>query len=175
MKDINLILQERKPSQTAQKFSKTLYKFFTIFLTLFLVTSITSMAIIVLLSFKIKDLKTQKTRLETQITSLQKTEQKLVLIKDRIEKINEIRSQDKIKDQIVIFKDNLSLIQNPSKITGIKFSQTLPIISVFTDSSPNMTKYLNTLTDTGKYSDIEIVSLSFNPLKGYVMDLSFSK
>lgn len=175
MKEINLVLQEKKPSVVAEKTSKALFKIFTVFMTFFVVFALTSFAVLFLLNFKISGLNKDIKTLEAQIVANQSTEQKLVLIKDRIKKIELLRSEDKIANQIKILDENLDLVERPNEIVGLELAKTGPIISVLTENSSDMTRYLNTLIDTGKYKDIKIVSLSYNPQRGYVVDLSFAK
>ena len=117
------------------------------------------------------DLKNKNTELETNISNLQKTEQKLVLIRDRIEKVKTINANsdastnvDKLNRVILSKPSDISLNSATIDVDKTKFS-------VISKSSNTMATFLKSVAAVPDFKKISLISFTFTPSVGYDITL----
>lgn len=113
--------------------------------------------------------------LKTQITNLQSSEQKLILVKDRLTKISAIQKDESIADTLDSFIDFSNSISQDSTINimDTKLSSSKSEVTVSADSSLSINRVLGFLGSGQVYKNVVMNTLGFNPLSGYLASFLF--
>ncbi len=173
--EINLLPIELSPSRGAAKFAKTLNRITIIVTGIFLFISLVGVIFIVFFSIQIGSSVTKQTTLKSNIQSLEGTEQKLFLIKDRIDKIKFALASKNAEDALEIMVNQpLSNLPSTVSVNSVQIDSTTTKFSVLSTDSLGMATFLNTLVTSGIYKNLTLTSFVFNPERGYVITLEIS-
>lgn len=164
---INLLPQDLGAGKGALQASKLLNRVSIIAGAIFLVVGVLGIAYLFILQRQVSDQTSQNNQLEVNIRSLQATEQKLVLVKDRIDKIKTILAQksaythsENIQKIMLGLPVEVSLDEADITPSQVRFSVT-------SRTSLGMVTFLNNLTSTETYKQIVLKNFSFRPASGY--------
>jgi len=171
MRDINLLPQELKPKGYAIKLSRSLRKIGVVFLVVFLIVSIFAAGSFAILSIRIRDSNNRQSKLKTEIRAQEQTEQKLILVQDRISKVTSILSSGDSREEVGVLKDVISILPPEMAITKVNLTDSKAEITVFATSSLYLTRFLAQVINSN-YQNIELVSFSYrDALGGYEVEL----
>lgn len=173
MADINLLPQELKPNKTVLIMSKKLRKV-SIILGFFLLIVAIAMGSVYFFYFKrTEGTLTKQTELENQIRSLEETEQRLVLIKDRVSKIRSVTSSGSIAEEVNITKRVFDLLPPGSHIANITIDRDVVRLGVVAENLTSASEYLKAVTAISGVKYVNLISFDFNPTFGYNIELNF--
>ena len=113
--------------------------------------------------------------LKKKVADLEKSEQKLVLAKDKLSKIAYIKSINSVDDELTNFqnfKDSISSSSNTT-FTEISIDPVKTETSLVFNNTNDLSSALETLQKTTKYKSIILSSLGFNLSSGYLISLIF--
>lgn len=124
-----------------------------------------------ILSAQTRSSETKQNQLKQTIIALEETEQKMVLVKDRIGKANKIYSKSDISTSVENFElINANLSSNvflmEAKIDDKKTEGSYSI-----SSSLGLVRFMSNLLVSDLYSKITMKSFSFTPTFGYMVSL----
>ncbi|MFZ5932504.1 MAG: hypothetical protein ACOYT7_00230 [Patescibacteria group bacterium] len=171
---INLLPTDLSPKGPIVKIA-TLLKNLAIvsFLTFFLAV-LGMAAFFVLNSLTINSLSSRSEELKVSIKSLEATEQRLILVKDRLTKAKQVLGVESGLDEV----DGLGKI-----VSGLSADVSLSEAIVAKDSldttfvassSQGLTQLMAQVISQDAFKKVELVSFSFNPNAGYVPSFVFS-
>lgn len=106
--------------------------------------------------------------LENQIKAQEQTEQKIILLRDRVSKAFTVLNTNTAKDEIMTFSDVTSHAPTGTRVIGSTILPSELTISLNAQESRQITEFVRSLTDSGKYAQIETVSMDFSPKDQYV-------
>jgi len=176
MKDINLIPQEEKPSKFVLYFAKIVNRLLILSLVGFLTALIVGVSVYYLYSIKNKEVVARQNELKNEISILEKSEQRLVLIKDRLTKIDSILKNSNIAgNNIDIIEETFKVAELPTYISGFSLSGNVTEVGFYTDSSAGMTKLLSFMVGSGKFSKIDFLGFQYTQTSGYNFRLGLNK
>lgn len=174
MRQINLLPTELKPSRKLSLAFKRVEKYFIFFIAVYLLLIAASIGSIYYLNNKLKDLQVEKTSLSSELKSLTSVETSTVYIRDRVQKYLEIKDKD-------IEKEGLDLIRGiipnlPANVNMSDFSITENHISFSASSADSygLSKFLEMITNSDKFSDASILGLSYTKDEGYSFSVSLN-
>ena len=159
---INLLPTEFRPNSSVVNFGQKLNKVALISLVVFLIFGITSLASIFLLRYRVGVSQGVAKDLSTQVSAMEQTEQRLILIKDRLTKIDSIRSSASLYDTVVIFKHIYDNIPEGLEIVSAEINSRQINTNVEFDNSSELARFLAQTVSDGRYNLIKINSLEFN-------------
>jgi hypothetical protein len=172
--DINFLSQDLRPKSAVLNLSKSLRKVGLIMLVTLIAGSVLMLAIIIFFTQKTGSIIEDQNKLTTQIKSLQATEQKLVLVRDRIQKINSVLASDMTKGQLEVFKNisetlpgDVNLLDISVGNMGVRFN--LTIINL-----ESVSNTIKVLLSSG-FSSVKLSSFSYAPETGYSLTFDISK
>ncbi len=172
MSGINLLPQESKPKGYAVNATKTLKKF-SIFSIIFLLLTITVITTVNLFyGVQTRTLSSKEESLKKEIKALEDTEQKLVLIKNRLNGISSIMSESNSKKQIEMFQRIIE--QNPADVSilGAKLENEKFVINVGTDDSKKITNFYRLLASLN-FDSVELDSFTYD-VRGYRLGIAIN-
>lgn len=172
---VNLLPKELRPRKYIVRISKVLTNISLIALLVFIISAITVTSVYFLISSRLRTTQEKHEELITQIKALEETEQKIVLIKDRLEKVNEMRSKPAASEKIDILEDVLNISDGIAAVNGSNLTESDANLLISVDGSLNLTKLLSGLLIAGGFDRIEMLSFNFNSNHGYLMEFGFEK
>lgn len=170
---VNLLPKELRPKKYIVKISKVLTNVSLIALLVFIISAITVTSVYFVISNRLNSSQEKHEELITQIRALEETEQKIVLIKDRLEKISEMKSIVSASERVDILEDILNISDGIATVEGSTLTDNKANVLVSVDGSLNLTKFLSGLLISGGFKKIEMISFSFNNKVGYAMEFGF--
>ncbi len=175
MKQINLIPNELAVSPKYVRVAKEINKVsvfglsvFAFFLTLFLVFYFYYTNTVNKVNQEVLDLK-------SSITSLEGSEQRLILIKDRLSKINKVKKSNFMEDKIANAKlvlDEINKIE-PQDQTSVVVNKDMTEMNFKLTSSLNVTNSLTKLGSLGLYKSVVFPSITMNSGSLFNINVNF--
>lgn len=171
MKEINLLPVELKPKSIVLHISKILRDISIFGFILFVFFTLAVASLVIYYSTEAKKYETRIENLKTQVKSLEKTETRLVLTKDRLSKIKQIFQMPNLDQEVSKLESLMNFLPQSAKISDIKLSLGKIELSLAVSTNSDLTALLALLTAEGMFQKIEVSSFSFKPNLGY--QLSF--
>ena len=141
----------------------------------FLVVGLLVLGSYFLLSYRINASTANQESLKNQIMALEQSEQKVVLIQDRLAKIKEIKASSNIVEEIGTLERVLGSVGENVVISQVELKPSVAKVVVNAGSSINLTRFLGELTSSNSYSKVVMESLDYSVTDGYEMSLSITK
>lgn len=166
---MNLIPLDMAVSSSAVKLAKNINKTSTIFALVLLVTLLSVGGLFFYFSDQSSKQATRISSLKLKINSLQQNEQKLILAKDRLAKIETIQQSKSVNKEVLRFKEFSDLVNTSgSKVTEASLSSKGTEASLISANSDSLTQILKPLTEFGGYKTIILSSLTYNAGAGFI-------
>jgi hypothetical protein len=173
MPSINLLPKDLLPDPSVMKFSKLLRSLVTIGLALFVVVAVGLGAYFIVNSVTLQNsLKNQNT-LKESIKALEETEQGLVLVKDRLQKVKNVYTKPSIIKEVEGLSSILSSIPDRVVLTEAVLGNGTIDTSFTVENSTILTQLMANIIINENYQRIDLLSFSFNPSMGYITSFSF--
>lgn len=173
MNDINLLPQELKPSKSVLKLSENLKKMALLSVLVLLISVTLSLGAYLFYGQRVSSSLANQEKLKTEIKAMEKTEQRIVLVKDRLSKINLISANPRANDEVVTLDFVSKLFPDGTLVEGFELDDGKANIAISSERLSEIATYLASVISSGKFKQVNLVSLLYSPLKGYVVDLSF--
>jgi len=175
MPAINLLPTDLSPKSSIAKASQIIKNVSIVGLVLVIVSAVGVIAFLVITSFQIRNSNTQQDQLKANIKSLEQTEQRLVITKDRLEYASEVLGKETAVGAIEDLSLLLSTLPEEVHIRDTQVTATKTELSLVAGNSSDLTKVLASLVATDYYEKVKLTSFAFNINLGYVVGVSFSK
>lgn len=175
-KKINLIPTEMAVPASAVKLSVLLNKISMVVVILLILSSIGFAVSFFLLSQQSDEVAASVDSLKLKIAELEQNEQKLVLAKDRIEKITIVKKSGSVNEEVSRYKAFSSLLTaaGGSSISEANISDKGTEVIVVSTDSNSLTSLLQPLAESVNYKNIIISSLGFSSGTGFLSSLILS-
>lgn len=172
-KQINLMPNEMTVSSKTLSISSNLNKSFFMFLVIFLISGILLTAGFLYYSNEYRKEQTLASSIKNQILALEKNEQKLVLAKNRLQKISTVRKSNISIQQTPVFKYILDVFSKSeeSTLTELNLTSKKTELSFTSKSSIAMSNIIKSISSLGLFSTFTITSITYNSTLGYVTNL----
>jgi len=164
--DFNLLVKSKEPRKDT-KFAKTLKKAVISSFVILTISTGTVVGTMFYLSNKINTSLAEQEELKKEIVSLENTEQRLVLVKDRLDKIVKVFKQDTAADEVDILEYTVNNLPSGVAIQSIKLSGNHVTVSISAEKSSDITNFIRTHVDSKTYKQIKLISLNFDQERGY--------
>jgi len=175
MADINLLPQGYGPDPAVAKLSSKIVRAVVVEFVVFIVVGVLGIGIYFLYSNKIVESAANLQSFKSSISTLEATEQRLFLLKDRIDKAAIVLDADTSVDEVTEFESANSEFSSGASLDKVTFIDgKIEAVYVLTDSS-QLVDMLLLLKSSQRFSRIELINLSFAADKGYTVSLSLSK
>lgn len=168
---INLVPKTKEVSKSAQKVSGVLTKAVYAVMFLFLAVSLGGGALYFFTSRNLSDLKSSESELETNISSLQATEESLIRLKDRLEKINTLLVSRSVEGMYEKQQALVSISPVSTKIQQVKIDTANVELELLVSNSSDLDSLINSVKSSNSFNSANIKDLAFQPLRGYMVDL----
>jgi hypothetical protein len=173
MKDINLLPEELKPSSSVIKLSANLKKIALLGVVILFISLTLSLGAYLFFSQRVSSTLTEQENIKVQIKTMEKTEQRLVLVKDRLGKIGSVYRSPRANDEVEKLNTVSSLFPENTFVEEVDLNENNANVAISSATLDNVTIYLASVISSGNYTKVNLESLEFDPEKGYVVELSF--
>jgi len=170
---INLLPEDHVKDKKAKRISRIVRTGTLAILALFILIGGAEAGILYYLSQQLDDLAQEQSNIKLSIANLESTEQNLVLIKDRVQKIQELLNNR--PDEEIISKQKLitnALLTNLS-VKSIVIRPPDYNIEITAASSLSVADLFQELSQKPGFDSLVLETTSFNPYEGYVLNLKF--
>lgn len=169
---INLLPKGLAKESSSVKLAESVKKILQAGLILFILFLVSGIAYLFFLSSQVNNSSAVQDQLKVTIRSLEDTEQRVVLIKDRAEKSTFALEEPSAGLSVIsfeVFSSNLPVGANlvETKITGEKTEATF-----LTRSSSDLVQLMTAITLSDSYKKVELESFGFTPTAGYLITLN---
>lgn len=175
MPAINLLPTDLSPKSSIAKAAQIIKNTSIVGLVLVVVSAIGVIAFLTTTSFQIRNSKTEQDQLKAGIKSLEQTEQRLVLTKDRLKYAEEILGKEAAVPALKDLNLLISSLPEEVNIRETQITATKTELSLIAKNSTALTQVLASLVVTDYYEKIVLTSFAFNISTGYVVGVEFSK
>lgn len=172
MAGVNLLPQELKPTGYILKVSKIMRRIVIIGLVVFFVFFAAYGALVYGIGSRTKVIKASQTSLESKIKTLQDTEQRLVLIKDRLTKISQVSMYQNISKEIKLLEEINSSIPSGVEISKVDILPGTIKLSLTAADSNLIKNAILTLNNPDQFVTFEIIALRYKGSSGYEMEIN---
>lgn len=172
-KRINLIPTEMAVPARAVKLAKIINKFSIVATILLILASVILGSLFFYYSLERTKINNNTQSLISRISSLQVSEQKLVLAKDRLAKIKVVRDSKSVNNEILRYQEFSNIISNASgsAITEAVLTSKGTDASIILQNSTSLSEVLSPLSKLTNYKKIILSSLGFNPNTGFLANI----
>lgn len=173
MPEINLLPIDLSQNSDAVQSNKTIKKIIITLSGVFLLIVVIGMGIIVLFNNQLNDSLERQNSLKAEIQKLENVEQKLVLIKDRINKITTAQGEIDTSNALTTLNPVVTSLPQNVKLDTIEVSNDGSMLfTVFSDDSVGMATFLNSIVSSGVYKELSLNEFVFEPNNGYKITLT---
>lgn len=172
-KKVNLIPNEMAVPATAVKTAKLLNKISIFAVIALIITSLSVAGLFFYFSSEVTKQNERITTLKDKVTSLSQNEQKLVLAKDRLSKINVVQKAKSVGDEVARFKKfSESVSQTGTIITEANLSSKGSEVTMLSQNSESLALVLKPLSKIADYKTVILSSLGFNSGTGFISTIN---
>lgn len=172
---INLLPPELSSNKTLAKISKSVRSITLIALVVFIVTGLGILGIFIVSSLEVRSLTSRKDSLTAEIKARETTEQKLVLLKDRVAKIKVVKAAETAGDEVVGVSKVLSFLGGNSSVSELAFDAQKADLTILFKNSSDLGSFLKSMSDALPFKSVVLTSFGFNPSTGYLVSLRLSQ
>ena len=167
MPQINLLPEELSPKGSIIRLATGLKTIVLVGFVILIVVTGGLVAYLTFTSFEIKTLHEKEEQLKQQISALNESEQRLVLLKDRLEKINLVLNSDSSNQEVDKLISLYSLVPSEMRINQLEISPNNTRTDLLATNSLDLTQFMANLVVSDLYSLIKLTTFGFNPRTGY--------
>lgn len=171
MPAINLLPIELSSKGSVVKVSSLLKRVAIVGSVLLVLSAIGLIGFFVFVSFQVTSSTTRQEQFKTTIKSLQQTEQRLILTKDRLEKAKEVLGKETSIENVENLSELFLNVPEDVDLRDAEISATKIELSFVARSSSGLTRILATILSGDYYKTVKLTSFAFNTGIGYVVNL----
>ncbi len=166
---LNLLPQEYAVPSGLNKILKSARALGIIFLAAFVIFAIGLSAFFFISSLQLRRMTAETEVLKSKIVSQQETEQKIVLLKDRINKIKIVKAMPSALTNLGKLNLILANLSPDSSLSELSIDSKKTEVSVLFRNSVSFANFLKTLKESDDFSQVTLKSFGFNPVNGYLV------
>jgi hypothetical protein len=172
---INLLPPNLISNKGIFKQAKAIRSLTLVAIIVFLVFGLGVGGLILLGSSQLSSLIAQNNALKESIRERETTEQKMVLLKDRVGKIKIVKNLESSEEEIVGVTALLTTISAPSVVSELTFDAKKVDLSLIFKAPSDLSAFLRSLVNNKVFDSVVLTSFGFNPSNGYILSLRLSK
>lgn len=169
---LNLLPPELAVDKKTSNILKSVRAFNLILTALFVIFTIGLSAYFIFTSIMLKNKLASLDSLKNKIKTLQTSEQQMILLKDRIKKINTAQAKDSSLKSLDAIDPILSTLSQESQITELNVDVAKIIFLISFKSTFDLTNFFENLSKSTVFKSATLSSFGFNPLTGYLAGIS---
>jgi Tfp pilus assembly protein PilN len=171
---LNLLPQGLLISKSLGKALKTIKALNVILSVAFLVFALGMGAYFVLSTITLNGVQNKVDKLKTQVIAQESSEQQLILLKDRIQKISTVKALPNTFKNVENINSLLTGLSGESSISQLDVGQAKVDLSMIIKSNNDLTSFLRSVENTNLFKTVILSSFGYSPVGGYTLGISFT-
>lgn len=172
MGKINLLPKELTPKESFLKLASSLKKIVLIGFVTLIILTVALIGGFIVLSNQLNSAVESQKELKAKINAQKSTEQRLVLVKDRLGKIEHVLGTETATDEVESLEKLIAILPDGATLGETNMSPLSTSTKVFVDSSKTLVQFLAILLGSDIYSKVNLKSLTFSYISGYGLQLA---
>lgn len=175
MAQINLLPTDSAPRPTVIRTSGVVRKILTVGFIIFIVAATVLAALYFFYSRDIKASSARTSELKTNIKALEVTEQRLLLVKDRLEKAKLVLGMDTTMDELEAADTLLSSLPPETTLSSAEFKVNETVMTLGSPNTGVLTRVIGAITSGGIYKNVDMTSFGFTPETGFTTEFTLTR
>jgi hypothetical protein len=125
--------------------------------------------------FSLRNINSTNSALKSQVNVRQGSEQKIVLLKDRIKKIMTAQKISDALPGLVTAEPLLANLSSSTSISQMKIDSTSTDLSLNLKSNTDLSTFLSAVEISNIFKTVTVSTFSFSPTTGYLIDVNMVK
>jgi hypothetical protein len=172
---LNLLPPELSVSKSLGNLLKTVRALGVIGIAAFLVFAIGIGAYFIFSTYSLNTDNANLTKLKSQVAAQQQSEQQIVLLKDRVDKIATILKPANSLSNLTAVEPVLSVLSDTASINQMAINSTLVDISVTLQTNSDLSSYLKAFESSDAFEKLNLTSFNLSPKNGYSVEINATK
>lgn len=175
-KKINLIPSDMAVPAEAVKIAKVISKVSIVLVIVLILVSLSVAGLFIYFNNNLLAHSAKVESLKSKVTSLSQNEQKMVLAKDRLAKINIVQNAKSVNNEVDRFKEFSDIVSTSidSNITEANLNTKGTEVTILSKSVTSLSEFIKPITLIKNYKTIILSSLSLNPVNGFTLTFNLS-
>jgi Tfp pilus assembly protein PilN len=171
-KKINLLTPELAVSKDIARAAKIIKRLSLVGVVLTMFVGVLGILVVVYYTNKLRSIQSQNESLQASINSLESEEEGLILVKDRVQKIQTLLNSREREKTFLKQKTIVGSIPQGMQFKSLKLEAGQSDVELLASSSIGLEELLTSLAEESDFSELTLSSVSFNPYRGYTLSLS---
>ncbi len=172
---LNLLPPELAVGKSLSSFLKALRKLDVIGIAAFLIFGTGVGIFFIVSTISLNGINANVSTLESKVSAQQKSEQQLILIKDRVEKIASIQGLPSALPNLKIIEPFLSNLSVNSSVNEMSIDSASTNLSVTLQTNSDLTAYIESLESSNVFGSVDLTSFNLSPGTGYSVAIKATK
>jgi len=168
---INLLPGDLAPKASVLKLANALKKLSLLGFALFLVGTLGGVAFFIYLTTEVESLRTDQEQSKKTISSLEQTEQRIILVKDRVQKAERIIKTAPTEKRLQALTALVTKFPNNVVFTSVEILPERLDLTLLAPDSSVLKETMSALADSDLFKKVDMISLGLNPKSGYLVSL----
>ncbi|MCX6704207.1 MAG: hypothetical protein NTZ07_02055 [Candidatus Woesebacteria bacterium] len=172
---LNLLPQELAVSKGLSSFLKTTKALGVIGIAAFFIFGIGVAAFFIFSTISLNGINANITKLSDQVSSQQKSEQQIILIKDRVTKVASVQALPNTLPNQTAVEPILAGISAASSINQISIDPASVTLSLVLKSNSDLSAFLESFQSIKVFKSVKMTSFNLSPVNGYSVEINAIK
>lgn len=168
---INLLPGDLAPKASVLKLANAFKKISLLGFALFLVGTLGGVAFFIYLTTEVENLRTDQEQSRKTITSLEQTEQRIILVRDRVQKAERIIKTAPTEKRLQALELLVSRFPKNVVFTSVEILPERLDLTILVPNSSVLKEAMSALADPELFKKVDMISLGLNPKSGYLVSL----
>jgi cell division protein FtsL len=168
---LNLLPPEKEVNQNLNSFLKTTKALGVIGIVAFLIFGIGMAIFFISSTISLNNINSSIKSLSSKVLAQQKSEQKIILVKDRINKIASIQKLPSSLTSLDAINPYLENINGVNSIGDLRISPTTVNLSLKIQKYSDLSSLIESLESSDKFESVSLGSFNLNPSTGYSLEI----
>jgi Tfp pilus assembly protein PilN len=168
--NFNLLPPQLRVSKRLGNILKTVRALNVIGVASFLIFVFVLVVLFVIKSARLSSAAKTLSNLEAEVKAQASSEQALILLKDRLAKVTEIKAIPSAADNIAPILPFLTLSPNVT-VTELRIQPTTINLKLNIRTNSDLTLFLNSLKDSQAFKSVSVAEMTFDPSSGYALEV----
>ena len=175
MVEINLLPQDLAARPSVVKTSRVVKQILTVGFIIFILAAVAISAFFIFYSREIGTSREKITELERGIKALEVTEQRLLLVKERLEKAKQVLGMDSSIDEVEALSSLLASLPEGVSISEVRILNEETRMSFGAPNTLVLSSVMKLMRESSSFKYIDMTAFSFSPETGFNVGLKLLK
>ena len=172
---LNLLPPEHEASSNLNRSLKAVKALGVIGIAAFLIFGIGLGVFFILSTISLNSVEANVTKLSGQVAAMQKSEQQIILVEDRIKKITSIRGLPNALTNLAAINPYLANLSQTSSVNQLTIDSTSVALSLNLKTYADLTAFIESLQSSKNFGSVALESFSLNTKLGYSLEVKASQ